>query len=53
MKTDCKKPHEVYSAPLCWSIGIESEGLLCDSSDKDAGNESYDSWNNYDNDGWH
>lgn len=53
MKTDCTKPHEVYSAPLCRSIGIEPEGLLCNSPYKDAGNESYDSWNNYDNDGWH
>lgn len=53
MKTYCRKPRTAYSTPLCWPVEIKPEGILCESSDDDGKNESYDSWNNYDNEGWH
>jgi hypothetical protein len=40
----------VYSAPVCCLVDLKSEGVLCESLN--GGNEGYDNWNNYENDGW-
>lgn len=40
-----------YSTPKCLLIHLYPTGVLCES--KEGKNESFDSWDSYDNDGWH
>ena len=53
MKNKHLKFKEIYFKPTCTQIECNVEGFLCQSPDGNAGkNESYDSWNNYEHDGW-
>lgn len=45
------KSEATYQSPLCCPIYVDTEGILCDS--KEGENESFNGWNDYENDGWH
>lgn len=45
------KSEAKYCTPACLLIHLRPAGILCES--KEGKNESFDSWDSYDNDGWH
>ncbi len=51
MTNDHLKSEAKYHTPECFPIHLHQAGILCES--KEGKNESYDSWDNYENEGWH
>lgn len=52
MNTNRKTREADYMTPVCTSVDISSEGVLCTSGDKAFTNESFEDIINYGTDGW-
>lgn len=53
MKKYNQKTEAVYQKPICCVVELAHEGILCESSESQGGgNESYDNWGGYDDEGW-